>query len=345
MLIRNCDIEGKTCDVRIENGVIAAIEVHLTEAESEFVIDAKGGALLPGLHDHHIHLTAAAAAMNSVQCGPPHVYNEDDLRAALNGVTETVWVRGVGYYQSVAGDINRDWLDANGPGKPVRIQHRSGRLWILNSKAMHELGIKAPVDGRLYDRDDLVKSSMHAYAAADLSPIVERVDCSAGVTGVTDTTPGNKADDLLKAYRQSCGAVTFVRDGNSLHLTDVTGPDSSWRSRSCKVSLSRQQPSAAGESWLVKLRRAHEARAQCRRPLCDQCRDHAVSLQRLRKPALCPGIRIEHAAITDDATIDWIKRLGLTVVTQPNFVSQNAPRLIWIRSLMFRNRTITNSGV
>jgi dihydroorotase-like cyclic amidohydrolase len=40
-------------DVRIEQGLIAETGA-LTAREGEAVIDAKGGALLPGLHDHHI---------------------------------------------------------------------------------------------------------------------------------------------------------------------------------------------------------------------------------------------------------------------------------------------------
>ena len=34
------------------------------------------------------------------------------------------------------------------------------------------------------------------------------------------------------------------------------------------------------------------------------------------------GDRIEHAAIADDAAIEWMKKLGVIVVTQPNFIAE-----------------------
>ena len=49
-------------DVRLVNGVIAAIGPDVRPEEGDEVIDARGGALLPGLHDHHLHLAALAAA-------------------------------------------------------------------------------------------------------------------------------------------------------------------------------------------------------------------------------------------------------------------------------------------
>ena len=52
MIIRNAEIEGKLTDVLLEGGLIQAIGKNIGEGES---FDAKGGALFPGLHDHHIH--------------------------------------------------------------------------------------------------------------------------------------------------------------------------------------------------------------------------------------------------------------------------------------------------
>jgi len=34
------------------------------------------------------------------------------------------------------------------------------------------------------------------------------------------------------------------------------------------------------------------------------------------------GDRIEHAAIADPAAIEWMKTLGIIIVTQPNFISE-----------------------
>ena len=71
MLIRNAEVwKSGRCDVRISRSSIAELG-HLEPRPDEPVIDARGGALLPGLHDHHIHLAGLAARKASVACGPP----------------------------------------------------------------------------------------------------------------------------------------------------------------------------------------------------------------------------------------------------------------------------------
>jgi len=74
MLILNAEVDGRgPFNVRLDEGRIAAAGRHLEALAGDVVLDAEGGALLPGLHDHHIHLFALAAAHESVRCGPPDV--------------------------------------------------------------------------------------------------------------------------------------------------------------------------------------------------------------------------------------------------------------------------------
>ncbi len=74
MLIRRAEIEGTAgLDLRTLGGRIAEVGPELEVTAGETVLDAAGGALLPGLHDHHIHLFALAAAQSSFCCGPPKV--------------------------------------------------------------------------------------------------------------------------------------------------------------------------------------------------------------------------------------------------------------------------------
>ena len=107
-------------------------------AGADVVVDAAGGAVLPGLHDHHVHLLALAAARQSIRLGPPDVGDRAAFDAALRAAAAggTGWLRGIGYHESVAGPLDRDRLDALVPGRPVRVQHRSGAMWVLNSRAL-----------------------------------------------------------------------------------------------------------------------------------------------------------------------------------------------------------------
>lgn len=84
MLIRNAEIHfTERADVRIANGIVVDIGSALFAAPDESVIDARGNALLPGLHDHHLHFMAYAAALDSVRCGPPQVADAEQLGRAL----------------------------------------------------------------------------------------------------------------------------------------------------------------------------------------------------------------------------------------------------------------------
>ena len=118
-------------------------------------IDADGCALLPGLHDHHVHLRALAAAQASVQVGPEQVRSAAELAARLREADAAAppgaWLRCVGYHESVAGPLDRWALDRllADPARPgARVQHRTGALWVVNSAALAALGLDADAPGR-----------------------------------------------------------------------------------------------------------------------------------------------------------------------------------------------------
>ena len=184
MLIRRCEIDGRApLDVRIAGDRIAEIADRIEPLAGEPVIDAAGGALLPGLHDHHIHLFALAAALRSVPCGPPSIRRLDELARALadHRVADDEWLRGVGYHESVAGDLDRVVLDRLVSDRPLRVQHRSGAAWFLNSRAIELLGLDGAVDapgvervadgratGRLFRCDKLLRESVTGEPAPHL---------------------------------------------------------------------------------------------------------------------------------------------------------------------------------
>ena len=105
MLIRGAEVAGQLRDVRCENGRIEALAAKLPPRPREAIVEARGGALLPGLHDHHLHLFALAAALESVVCGPPQITSADALSRVLHAApVRAGWIRGTGYFESVARD-------------------------------------------------------------------------------------------------------------------------------------------------------------------------------------------------------------------------------------------------
>ena len=120
MLIKNAELDGsRLVDLRCERGLIAEIGDGLSPDSGDVVIEASGGALLPGLHDHHIHLHALAAANISVLCGPPAVTGLAQLQGALATAPGNGWIRGIGYHHSVAGELDRWILDAIVSDRPA----------------------------------------------------------------------------------------------------------------------------------------------------------------------------------------------------------------------------------
>ena len=70
-------------DVLVTGGRITAVGPDLRSSPGARAVDGGGGAVLPGLHDHHLHLAAMAARVGSVRVGPPAVRTREELGRAL----------------------------------------------------------------------------------------------------------------------------------------------------------------------------------------------------------------------------------------------------------------------
>lgn len=334
MLIRDAEIDGGVCvDVRIRDGRIAEIGAALPAAPDEEIIDAHGGALLPGLHDHHIHLRALAASLASVRCGLPHCNDEATLVATLRAADARLapgtWLRGIGYHESLAGDIDRDWLDAIVPDRPLRVQQRSGRLWLLNSAALAALAPEpdAPLErkagrwtGRLYDADDWLRARTRQTPPSlhDASCLLARY----GVTGVTDTTHHNDIAALQGfADAQASGELLQnVRAMGAASLDDCTARWPRVQVGEHKFHL-HEHELPEFDTLVAAIRRSHE-RGRAAAFHCVTRTDLTFALSALREAGTLRGDRIEHASIAPPELVAEIAALGLIVVTQPNFIAE-----------------------
>ena len=342
MLIRDAEVAGARCDVRIGGGIISAIAPELLPEAGEAVVDSRGGALLPGLHDHHIHLDATAAALLSLPCGPPAVTSRDALAQALAAAPGRGWLRGVGFHDSI-GHVDRAWLDAHGPDRPVRIQHRGGRMWVLNSRAIAEIGGGAPADGRLIDGDALVSSRL-GRVLPDLAALGSRL-AAMGITGVTDMTPRNEPADFARYAGAGMAQHLLVMGRASLDAQPAIG-----RARRGAVKLHYHDHALPDlDGLIVEMARAHAAG----RPVAVHCVTRAelfLTLAAIEAAGAHPGDRIEHASIAPDEAVEWIARLGLSVVTQPHFLTERAAEYAREvdcedRPLLYRLQTWRDAGV
>jgi predicted amidohydrolase YtcJ len=310
MLIQRAALlDGRVVDIRA-GSEITEVAPGLTPHPGEQVLDAAGCAVIPGLNDHHVHVHSAAAAADSVRVGTTEVSDRDDLARVLSTaeVGDDGWIRAVGYHEAVAGPLDRARLDTLAPPVPVRIQHRSGILWTLNTAGLAAVGLADHPDGRLRSAD---RSWSDALARRDtaLDDLSRRL-CSYGVTGITDATPDLDIGDMVKldeVHRH--GGLTQrlhhlapgkrILHDDSLNLDELT-------------------------DWVV---RRHRDAA----PVAVHCVTAAqlvITIAALRTAGSHPDDRIEHAAVVPDDCIADLADLGVTVVTQPNFVAERGDQYL-----------------
>jgi predicted amidohydrolase YtcJ len=264
----------------------------------EEVVEADGGALLPGLHDHHVHLRALAAARSSVDVGA----GLEALRVPGSG-----WLRATGYHESVAGDLDRRVLDGVVGDRPVRVQHRSGELWVLSSAAVRAVGLPDDHDGRLWRRDDWLRERVPPVPL-DLAG-VGREAAARGVSGFTDTTPGRSADDVddLLALPQRLHLMVPPAVALPEHPRVTPGPH--------KLLLD--------DVTLPTVDELAATIAAAGRGIAVHCVTR-VQLVAFLAAGPRPGDRIEHGAVIPPELVEELARLGVVVVTQPNFVVERA---------------------
>jgi predicted amidohydrolase YtcJ len=352
VLIRGVEVADgsgfSTADVRVRDGLIEAIAVGLapeTGASGEVVISGNGGALLPGLHDHHIHLFSLAAALRSVRCGPPQVEGRDELARVLGAAggssrSSAVWIRGVGYHESVAGDLDAEALEGLIPERPTRIQHRSGALWIVNRAGLEKLGLdrRVPDDappgierdrngratGRLYRADDWLRRRLGALGIGASAP-PHLGDAGAtlarcGVTGVTDATPGND-ETALDAISKAIAGGALCQNVRMMGRPSLPTPtEPGVRLGEVKLVLNEAEPLDL-EAVTIAIRDSHR-RERSTAVHCVTRAELVVALAAFEAAGTRVGDRIEHASVTPPELAIRLAELGIGVVTQPNFIRE-----------------------
>jgi predicted amidohydrolase YtcJ len=298
--IANAEVDDSITTILVESGRIASVASNLAPESDDEVFDAQGGAVLPGLADHHIHLFALAAARHSID---------------VSGVTDLDtfgvpvgpgWLRAIG--------ASRTWtrreLDRAFADRPTRVQHRSGAPWMLNSAAVDRLGPELTYTERESGwvwRDDariraaLADSGERGVSADELAALGREL-AALGVTGLTDATP--TLDEaglglLRSAMPQEIGSLS----------SEVASP------LPMKIVIADAHPPDfdALVAQFVAARDSGRAVAA-----------HAVSSAALAMAIAAfdivgavPEDRIEHAAVCTDLAADRLAQLGVTVVTQP----------------------------
>jgi predicted amidohydrolase YtcJ len=246
------------------------------------------------------------------------------------------WLRGVRYHESVAGPLDRDVLDLSVRDVPVRIQHRSGALWIVNSMGLRPLGVdqagppgverdpNGRPTGRLFGLDDWLRDRV-----ATVCPDLRRVGTELlgyGITGVTDATPTQRTEDA----ELLAGAVAEGVLPQRVQLTGGLWLDPAAGSRLARgpvklVVADHDLPP------LAELAAAISCAHSLGRPVAIHAVSHVglvLALAAWQEAGVASGDRVEHGAVVAGEQATELARLGIAVITQPVFVTDRGDQYL-----------------
>ena len=337
LVLRGVEVEGRRVDVHLADGVVTAVGPRLTVPSGTPELDGGGGALLPGLHDHHVHLLAMAARTAGLDLDPlPDATAVDAaVRDAAAGRSKVDWVRASGYDEHRHGPMDRHRLDALVGAVAIRVQHRSGLGWVLSTEGLRGAGLlgtegSAPIvpdgvevggDGRLtgwlYRLDDWLGDRVPP-ARGDLAA-VSRSLSGYGITGVTDATHalGLARLAILRIARQvgelpqrlvllGTGDVEAVqgwaRIGPAKGLADeMLGLD--------PLTMTDWIRAVHGRGRAVAIHAVTRA-------------ENVAAVSALVEAGPFPGDRIEHGSVLPVDLDPLLVAGGVTVIVQPSLVSE-----------------------
>jgi predicted amidohydrolase YtcJ len=340
VLIRNAEVGGEPgLDVRVGPDRVEEIGPGLDRGRGEVVVAAAGGAVIPGLHDHHVHLRAAVAAKQSVAAAAAANPAGFDalITASAAAAQPGRWLRVTGWDEHRSGPLDRDRLDALTGSVPARVQHRSGAMWVLNSAALRAVGADGcdlpgverdaggVLTGRLLRLDEWLRGRLPAAARGDFAAGLAAYAAEAaslGVTGFTDATPGrDQADvDALGALAQ---AGTLLQ-----RLVLMAPPGLRLTAGRGRIALGPRKvilddatlPPVAELAALIAAAHREAAAVAVHCVTAEQLIVCAAAFEQAgRVPVLAD--RVEHAGVVPAGYPGLLARLGLTVVTQPGFIS------------------------
>jgi len=130
-------------------------EIQRLKRAQTIVVDAKGGAVMPGFNDTHAHLINGGLSLDQISLSDATTIDEikDTIRVWSDAHPERAWITGRGwYYQAFGGAMpTRQMLDALVPDRPAYLVAYDGHTGWANTRALKLAGItrhtKAPANG------------------------------------------------------------------------------------------------------------------------------------------------------------------------------------------------------
>ncbi len=132
--------DGIACAGARLSAVGSSAEVRKLAGSSARVVDARGGMIVPGFIDAHIHFITGGFGLSSVQLRGATTRDDFVRRIADYAATLSAgaWItRGDWDHHGWGGELpSREWIDAVTPENPVWINRHDGHMSLANSLAL-----------------------------------------------------------------------------------------------------------------------------------------------------------------------------------------------------------------
>ncbi len=189
---------GSRTDVLLDGGRVAAIGPGLTGGE---VVDGRGGTVLPGLVDAHVHATQWAASRRRISLA-----GASSAAAAVAAVAREAGsdepVMGHGFRDGTWPDRpHKDMLERALPGRAVALFSNDLHTLWLSPAALRLIGREHPT-GVLLENDCMAATAELPSASVETLDhwVLEATDAAAarGVTGIVDYEYSDTVTDWLR---------------------------------------------------------------------------------------------------------------------------------------------------
>lgn len=355
LTIRHVQMEdGLVRDIAIAGGRIAAIGPSLASAGEE--IDGRGASALPGLHDHHVHVLALAARRSSLDLGG--LEREDQIRQVLANAAPRSdgWVRAVNYHEQAAGLPDAALLDGWIKDRPLRVQDRTGALWVLNSRGLRQLEGRAlpsgaerdaagKPTGRFWREDSWLRSALPT-TTPDLGELGQTF-ARLGLVALTDASATNgpeAAATLGAAHRRG-----ELPQRLTLMGSEALDAGKGYRLGALKLLIDERDPPPL-DTLIARIGGAR-ARGRTVAAHCVTDLELALFLAALSAAGgACHGDRIEHGGLITREALAEIARAGLMVCTNPAFLYDRGEH--YLRHVaedrlddLYRARSLRSAGI
>ncbi|MCX6005959.1 MAG: amidohydrolase [Chloroflexi bacterium] len=330
------------------------------------VIDCAGKTVIPGFHDAHCHVVGYAESLVNVDVSPSSVHSIDDMvqkiKRAASMAPAGSWIRCTGYnefYLSETRPPTRHDLDRATIAYPVKLMHRSGHAYVLNTPAMAIAGITNELEeppGGMIDRDldtgepNGLLFGMGRYLANVVPPLSDneldmaikyagKALVSLGVTSVQDASPGNDLNrwrQFLDWKKRGLFAPrTMLMFGpEQVEILPLHDKRSGLRSGAVKIVLDEVRgclnpPQAELNKMIAAIHDRHlQVAIHAVEETTIDAAIKALIFALEKYPLHGHRHRIEHCSICTADNAGKLAKLGAVIVTNPSFIYYSGERYL-----------------